>query len=521
VFVILPLLVVFGTAALISVLGVVRPRFRYHWLLAVFGTLAAWILAWLLRLRFSSSVGPLEGNALGLALPSLSFSVDPINWALALAILTIGLAVLLTDVSRIHQTGWVVWAGDLGLIGVGLMAVLAANPTTMLLAWTVVDLIELGIQLRELRDEEMRRRAFIFFTLNLLGTMTVLGAVIASGSVGIRMQFSSIPTEAQVYLILAVGLRMGVFPLQVAFLKDIRQQRGQGTLLRLVPPAVSLALLAHTAGVPTQVALRPVLLAFAVLAAVYGAIVWFRVQDDLRGRLYWIIALAGFCFAGAIQSSPEAVVSWGLAMLYPGAALFLSSVRTRRMLPIGILSVLSLLAVPFTPTFSGLMLYRPFQFLLLLLPLAHVLLIGGFIRHMMRETEPLAGVEPWVRAVYMVGLALLPLTHIVSAFITPGLFAPTMLPVWPMLVFLLGVGLGVFAFWRKWQFQTVILDQLDRIFSLRWLFRLLGWIYAGLKEIVNGITWLLEGEGGLLWTLVFLVILVSILGQLGQAGGGI
>lgn len=520
-FLVLPLLLVFGTAALISLLGTLRPRFTYHWLLAVGGTLAAWVLTWLLRLRFSSSIGPLEGSRLGLALPSLSFSVDPINWPLALAILTIGLAVLLTDVSRINQTGWIVWAGDLGLIGVGLMAVLAANPGTMLLAWTVVDLIELGILLRELRDEEMRRRAFVFFALNLLGTMTVLGAVIASGAVGVRMQFSSIPTAAQIYLILAVGLRMGVFPLQVAFLKDVRQQRGQGTLLRLVPPAVSLVLLAHTAGVQTEVALRPVLLAFAVLAAVYGAIVWLRVQDDLRGRLFWIVGLAGFSFAGAIQSSPEAVVSWGLAMLYPGAVLFLSSVRTRRMLPIGVLAVLSLLAVPFTPTYSGLMLYRPFQILLLLLPLAHVLLIGGYIRHMVRETEPLSGVEPWVRVIYMAGLAILPLTHILSGILTPGLFTPAMPPIWPMLVFVLGIGLGLFAYWRKWRFPTALLDQLDRVFSLRWLFRILGWIYDGLRQIIIGVTWLLEGEGGLLWTLAFLVMLISILGQLSQAGGGI
>ena len=50
---------------------------------------------------------------------------------------------------------------------------------------------------------------------------------------------------------------------------------------------------------------------------------------------------------------------------------------------------------------------------------------------------------------------------------------------------------------------------------------MLGWIYALVGRLAGEISHLLEGDGGVMWTLLFLVILLSILGQLGAGGGGL
>ncbi len=515
----LPILVLLVTAALIGLLGLLRPRFVYHWLLAMAGSLAAWVLMWVLVLRLPVSIGAVEGSYLGLAIPSLAFQANQISWPLGLAIVTLNLAVLFTDASRATETSWVVWAGDLGLTAVGMAAVMAGNLGTMLLAWTVVDAIELGILLRQIRQEEMRRRAFMFFAMNLMGTMIVFGAIIAAARTGVRLNLDLIPPGSVVYLILAVGLRMGVFPLQVAFLRDVHHQRGQGTLLRLIPPAVSLSLLAYSAVTEISFEWRQFMLFSAVLASVYGAIVWARAADELRGRLYWIIAVAGLCFASAVQVQQGAVIAWGLMLVYPGAVLFLSSVRNKFMLPIGILSVFTIAALPFSPTYAGLRMYQPIQLLMVILPLAQALVIFGYVRHMLRETEPLSGVEPWVRVVYVSGLAILPVNHIAASLLGPRIPAQGSIPIWPLLA-VLGVALaGVVAAWRGWTIPDNVFLQLDKVFSLRWVYTVFGWIYTGIGQLAKEISLLLEGDGGVMWTLLFLVILISILGQVGAGGG--
>ena len=329
------------------------------------------------------------------------------------------------------------------------------------------------------------------------------------------MNLDRIPSESVVFLILAVGLRMGVFPLQVAFLPDVHHQRGQGTLLRLIPPAVSLSLLAHISVVEVSSAWRFVLLFSAVLASLYGGIAWMRAENELRGRLFWIIGMAGFCFASAVQGQQGAVLAWSLALVYAGAVLFLASVRQKVMLPIAVLSLFALSSLPFSPTYAGLRMYQPIQILLFLFPLGHLLLISGNVRHMFRETEPLSGVEPWVRVIYITGLTILPVTHIVSVFIGPPVLAEGNIPIWPLLAVLGLAVIGVIAFWRKWQIPNSIFDRLDRVFSLRWLESVIVWISDAAGQVAQLVTGMLEGDGGVLWTLLFLVMLVSILSQLG------
>ena len=44
-----PILSLLLTAALIGLLRIIRPKFAYHWLIAAFGALTAWIAIWVMR----------------------------------------------------------------------------------------------------------------------------------------------------------------------------------------------------------------------------------------------------------------------------------------------------------------------------------------------------------------------------------------------------------------------------------------------------------------------------------------
>ena len=190
------------------------------------------------------------------------------------------------------------------------------------------------------------------------------------------------------------------------------------------------------------------------------------------------------------------------------------------MLPIGILSAFAITALPFSPTYAGLRVYQPFQILLVALPLAQALLVFGYLRYMLRETEPLGGVEPWVRSIYVAGLAILPINHIAATLLGPKVAVEGAIPIWPLLAVLGVVLLGAVAAWRNLLIPDNVFNQLDKVFSLRWVYTVIGWIYSLITQLAREITRLLEGDGGVLWTLLFLVILASILSQVGAGGGG-
>jgi hypothetical protein len=519
VLVLIPVILLLLSSLAITLLGLFRHQFKYHWLIAVGGALGTFIAVWVTRGRFPivSSLG--GGEVSILTLQPFSLQMDEVTWPFALALVTLCLAVLLTDVGRAAGTSWLVWAGDLGLTALGLVAVLAGNPLTLLIGWSFVDVIELMIFLREVQRAETRRRVLFFFAASVVGSMSVLGAVVAAGSLGMTLSFSTIPQQAQIFLVLAAGLRMGVFPLQVTFLQEMHHQRGQGTLLRLLPPVTSMPLLVYAAFTPIAPSWRYILLAFSLLAAIYGAVAWARARNELQGRIFWIISLAGLMFFSTLQFSPQATMVWGLAMVYGGASLFLVSVRTKWMVSLSIFSLVTITMLPLTPTAPGSGMYSPMNGFVVGLPIAQAALLFGYLRHSLKLTEPLRGVERWVQAVYPIGLVLLPLNYLLSTYLSPLLPEAAALPSWPIVVLAGALLVLAFLYFRKISLPARVLGRLDKFFSLQWFYPMLERLYQGLGWITQEISMVLGGEGGVLWALVLLVLLISIFAQVAAGLG--
>jgi hypothetical protein len=493
-----------------------RPNYAYHWLWAAGGSLFAWISAWILRTQLPTSIRlALWGSEELLPFPP-RLTIDAVSWPFTLALTTMCMAAIFSDVSRARETNWMVWVGDLGITTLGILAVMAGNPLTLVMGWTLIDFLEMTILLRRVDDQRTRRRVIAFFSTSMLGIMMVLWAIIISRSAGTTLTFTRIPPEAVVFLIVAVGLRMGILPLQVVFLRDVLQQRGHGTLLRLVPPATSLVLLVRVAYTDVNATWEWILLIFAVVAAGYGSVAWARARDEIQGRIFWVIGMSGLAFAAALRSKPEATLAWSMALLYPGAVLFLASIHERSLWPIGLLSLYSLTTLPLSPTSPGAGLHAAFHPLSIFWLLAQALLILGYFRHLRRKTEPLVGVERWVRLIYPLSLALLPVTQFIAGnWLIPDLGVSNPSPIWPGLVILVILAAGGVLVWRGIQVPERGIQQIDQIFSLQWFYNLFSWSYNAIGQVLSFITSLLEGEGGVLWALVLVALLVSLVAQLG------
>ena len=58
-----------------------------------------------------------------------------------------------------------------------------------------------------------------------------------------------------------------------------------------------------------------------------------------------------------------------------------------------------------------------------------------------------------------------------------------------------------------------VVSRLMLVLRLDWFYRTAGWVYQGVGALLFGVTSILEGDGGVLWALVILSLLISLFAQ--------
>jgi hypothetical protein len=517
---ILPVLGLLFTPLIMLVIRLVKPGFNYFWLVATTGALLVWPITIILGFQLPRSVPLMEWKPETLFPAPPALLLDQYSWPFMFALATLALAVILTAAARLQRYHWGTWAYTLLLAGLGMVGVLSGNLLTLLLAWAAMDLVELAILLVQVIESSDRERVVVSFSVRVAGIMLLLWAGVV-GAPGDPFIFTDIPVEASTYLLFAAGLRLGVLPMHLPRVKGPPLRRGFGSMLRLSPAASSLVLLSRAAviGVPDEIQIF--LLSLAALAVLYGSLGWLTAGDELMGRPFWILGMAALAVASAIKGRPEASQAWGLACILPGGLLFLSSARYRGLLLIFLLGGLGITLLPYTPAWDGSYLYTsPIDLFLPIFLIGHALLLAGFLRHSLGESTDLSLSERWVRAVYPLGLGLLPFGHLFIAWRTPlpvvstGIYAEW----WAGIAAIAITALIVYLGQNEIHMPKKMAPIWDKMFSLSWISSLTWTVYRSIGRFISILTSITEGEGGLLWAMVLSVILLSLFVQGGLGG---
>lgn len=522
---IVPILILLITPLIMLIIRILQPDFAFFWLIAALGALSTWPAVLLLHLRIPESLTLVAWKPEQILPISPTLLLDSISWPFAMALATLVLAVILTDVARVAEVDWSAWASSLAISAIGMLAVLAGNPLTLIMAWGAIDLVELVILLSMALKSDDRERIVILFSTRIAGIVLLIAAGMAARYSGEILTFTNISPQISVYLLLASGLRLGVVPIHQPFLGDVPLRRGLGTLLRMVPAAASLVLLARTATAGVSSSLTPYIFGFAALAAIYASVSWISATDELSGRPFWIMGGAALSVAAAVRGQPAASLAWGIATLLSGGLLFLLNVRHRFLRIFIFLGLLGFTALPFTAAWEGVNLYAtPLNPILVVFVIAQTLLLIGYARFAMQTGPSMSSVERWVWLIYPWGLALLPLSHYIITYLRlPGaveqnISFPSLMASWPSLLTLGLVG-GAIAWMRRGvNIQPRVVQAIRAGFSLNWFYRLLWRLYVSLGRLVAFVNLILEGEGGILWTLLILTLLFSLLAQSGLGG---
>jgi hypothetical protein len=538
----------FLAVIVILLLQLRQRRPGYMWLAALLGSGLTWLMVVAARISiphqvvlvpWSPDLFSADSAQDVFNLPGLLFSnsptllLDTVSWAYALALSSLALSIFLTAVSRLPGANWRAWSGTLVLAGMGLLAVMAGNPLTVLLTWTALDLAELVIWLTQLRQGGALRRMILSFSIRISGLIILSGVNVATAATSQEgLSFDNIMAEYSPLLILAAGLRLGVLPLQAPFLADTTLRPGLGTMLRLSPLTASLVFLTRTAvmGVPQQ--WLSLFMIAASVSALFSAISWASAQDSLSGRPFWMLLTASFAVIAAMLRQPAACLAWGVTSSFVGGVIFLSSVRHHILMPMLGIAILGVTMLPFTPTWAGANIYMALWEGLplglaapigLALVLSQALLLLGALRHALVLSDEPAQYERWIWLIYPLGLSLLLLSFYAFGWLNQPILSE--LVVWDWLAggLVCAAALGLWFLGRRYpaRFSGVnkTVDRSSslwgRFLSLQWGYPLLQRLFHLIQRLIGLLSTNLEAEGGLLWALLFLLMFFSLVFQLG------
>ena len=445
------------------------------------------------------------------------FVADGITWAFALSLASLCIAVIVTAVVSEDFPCPLSWIGVLTLTAFGILAVTADNPLTLVLLWAAIDLAELVSQMRIVEEPKSSERVVIAFAAHVGGILVLLWADMVSISNGIVLDFRSTPAQAGLYLVLAAGLRLGVLPLHLPYTGEASIRRGFGTGLRMISAGSSLILLARIPSSSLASPLAPYLMLFVAFAALYGAWMWLRAPDELTGRPFWLIGMGSLALAAALRGNPVGATAWSCALILAGSALFLTSAQNKWLERALFIGVWAITALPLSLTATGWVSEGSrFWFAVPFLLVSHAMLIAGFVRHIQRssmrtifDTQPL-----WARNVYPIGVLILLITMIGLSFF--GWDGSLKLGNW-----LFGLIASLLAVGLLWLTPRVRILNPVRAHWVRpanpswldWGYQAIWNSYRQLSRFSNSLSSVLEGESGIMWTLLFLAVFISFFSQ--------
>jgi hypothetical protein len=534
----LPIGLLLLAALAILILDQFRPKFGTSWLIASLATFLAWLAIVFLRLRLPTLLDLFSWESIDLNLiGEFSLLLDYDSWPYVVSLITIALAVILTDAARTRYDSTPrAWSASLVITALGLLALQSGTSLTLMISWVIVDLLELFYFLKLEDSNRFLRRIIISYGVRTASIISLGLATTRVWHLGGPFDMTQIPPQTGFFFLLAAGLRLGVLPLNLPFLQEPSLRRGAGNIIRLAPVASSLCLLARLPAdllPPGLVQWSPLFRGLLAIAALYAAFRWLRAGDEIEGRPFWIIAWSSLATVSVLNGAPKASLAWGTALILPGSLLFLYYPRIQRMNFLMQFGLIGLVGLPFTPLASGWagLVANGITLWTILFTLIHAVMILGYLNRTLQPGGASGALESWARLVYPLGLII-----IIQATLMLGLIGwPGSLTLgtwWAPLISTLLVAVAVFLTRRLGvrapyiklpasseisKILDWLLPRLEPIFRLDWLYQVLWWANTFIGKILKAFSKIFESEGGILWTVLLFVLLIALLA--GRGGG--
>ncbi len=495
-----------------------RPS-RTQWVVSTALVLLIWLLSLLMFAAIPNTASFSIWQPANLFQTPLEFSLDRISWGLAYCITTVLLAMLLTAAIRSDSasTGvrvfWFVFAA------LAMLVAFAINLLTVALTFALLDLCSLVFFIAFAENMGEIRRAIVRAGVDLVSVLLIVAAawINSIDGIGTGLNAASFSTPAALLFLMGILLRLGVIPMDLALPSLSPPRRGAGSILRLLPPALALLLLAKFLENGTPPTIRMWLALAGAIGILLGGVRWLLEEDRVLAGPFFVMGLAGVGLLASSSASAngDVLFATSILLLLVGALLALLQVHTpsHRIWPI--FAAALLVGIPWSP--GGLITSAMGQSALdegTWIP-ALIGIIGlsslslGAIHLFFTEEDPWPTGESLVRVMYSMGLALPALASIGLGFWMEGTSS-----IAGGVVTLSAVAVAAGAFFALRNLQGREFKRWRSLFlriNPQWIFSLISNIARYSLRMARSIAELFEGEAAMLWMFAFVAVLLLAL----------
>lgn len=526
---VIPVLLLVIAVVLIWVLALFKQRPGTIWLVAALMVTITWVSTVVLGVLNPQPIVinqwlPEPHNFTNLVLSSSAH-----NWGYGFLLVSLLLAVVFAEAKYLDTPDYVrKIISSILLTAFALLALMAGSLLTFVLCWALIDLVEFGV-LAVLMGQPR--------TLLTAGTSIIFRLV---GLILLMLVISLTPTELLAadavepevisslwgLVVLLVLFRTGTLPLFQPYVNAPAYQRGVVSLLRGIPLLITYAFIQYiveAGGVAISSGFWLVVVAVAVL---WGGLSWFGAADEIRGRPYLLFALAAFGLTVLLTGQIDVLPGLAVLLVVGGGGLFIYSPRFRKFNFFILILVAGMLVMPFTPTATVAHLFEGQTPIVVkgLWMLGLALVIAGMIKHSLTRIQQMDQVETWMRLFHTVALYFLAFSPYLMVGVLWSL-QPHLLRWGPGIITTISSGVIVTAFLllrSRMRFMRLRIKGFVRaletasktvgnIYQFNWLSRAFSSIGFVISRSVSLLARMMEGDGGILWSFLFAVLLLSLL----------
>jgi len=494
-------------------------RTAYIWFFLVFVCLSVWLLLLLIPIdRINPLVIP-NWFTIGSIPINLQFRITIQNWPLAFSIITFIFSFFLTGIARLDiRKDLSLWAIQI-IFGVfSFLAILSADLWTVILFWTALDFIDIFFKLVILKTAD-RKLMLRSLSIRFLGSLILIWNTSSISRLGINPTLEVLRGIGRNDLFLAALLHSGILPFQSSGIpkSDSKTENIINASIVITNFAVSSSLIIYLPSPDLFFFVNIGLIILLYILLLIFSFSW-ALGTGAEYSIKNLLSLAA-CFISYffIIGSDRPLIFWMNIFLLPMLMLWLYSHRSRSTRIFPALMVLLISGLPFSLNANSArgLFISGFNLSEIVLIIPHILILAGVLKRILEKGEDFHLMESWYQAVYLLGLFLPVLSIGAISFRNLSDFSLELQYWW------IGGGVLISAFAFYYLFNRKISKDnpvhpigetsvINRFFSMNWIFSLTLEFEKRISKIVTGFSGLLEGEGGILWALVFLLLILTV-----------
>ena len=450
----------------------------------------------------------------------LYFQIDARNWGMIAAIMTVHVAFLFTSASK-EDFGkdYIFWIAETAAIALTFAMLSAADLWSLIISWTAMDIGIWFYQLFLRKKFESSRflRAFMF---RFSGSLLLIFATARIAGGGQSLLLKDIPASTSALIFLAALLHSGIFPLPAPEDEGENHASVLDFLTFLLPSISSLFLVTFLPNHQISFLLGIILGVGALIGVVLLVFISGRAVSETKAVYNLAVSFVLFIAYRFITKTTSGLQGWFILILVFCTWLLLHERRGKSTILFPVLVMIFFSGLPFSLMSYGNsgILMSGFGIPALVSFGMHLYLLLIFARFIFREKADFNDLGTSSQFTYSIALFITISGLALIEFHTLAANEVELTDAWAgMLIVILTLGIQLWlrnrpsALPAENRLERINTNKITRLLSFDWLFIWTNAIMNWTRPLVAGFSLLLEGEGGVLWSIVFLALLVTLI----------